>query len=76
MMDERLPLWRTAWYWKQVCLYLVGPLILMLGALTALNKTNHLAQHKMMILSKLITLPYPFAFTVWINRRARKRAIA
>jgi len=79
-MDEQRPLWRTAWFWKQVCLCYLLPLTVLLTIFAILNKTNHLSDHALHVIDRWLTwFLFPVtnvAFQLWINNRAKQRTNA
>ena len=73
-MDEQKPLWRTAWYWKRICLYLLIPLNIVLAIFAALTRAGHLSLHHFDTITTVVGSVSVVACTMWINHQAKKRA--
>jgi hypothetical protein len=71
---QQKPIWQTAWYWKQTCLYLLAPLIFVLAVLAAFTKTGHLSPPHSLIVGRVIAILSSLSFTLWTNHRDRQRA--
>ena len=72
-MDERKPIWRTAWYWKKFGLYLFLPLNIVLAVFSALTRTGHLSEHQFDRITTVVASLGLVIFTMWINHRASKQ---
>lgn len=75
-MNEQLPLWRTRWYWKQICLYLLLPLNVILAAFAGLTRAGHLSPRQFDRITTVVGSLGVVACTMWINHQAKKRATA
>jgi len=75
-MDMQRPLWRTAWYWKQICLYYLGPLLVLDGVCEALLRAGHQhpSPHQFRIISLVVGSIGVAAFSLRLNHEAKKRA--
>jgi hypothetical protein len=74
-MDEQKPLWRTAWYWKQICLYLLIPLNIVLATFAALARAGHISVRQFDRITTIVGTLGVVACTMWINHQAKKRAV-
>ena len=75
-MDEQQLLWRTAWYWKRICLYLLIPLNVVLATFAALTRAGHLSVRQFDRITTVVGSLSVVACTMWINYRAKKRTTA
>jgi len=73
-MDDQKPLWRTAWYWKQIFLYLLIPLNIVLATFAVLTSAGHLSVHQFDRITTIVASLAVVACTMWINHQAKKRA--